>query len=114
MIHFLSLKTSTLALPPRKKQVVGAIFLAHFLRINSSLETLSFRRNQVQKDGAKALAQSMIGNAKCAIKSVNSMGISKKLRTGIDFRKFRTNNVPDVNCAKCQLDDDDVVFLEEW
>ena len=44
-------------------EVVGAIFLAHFLRINTSLTTLDFRRHDVQKDGAKALAQAIIGHA---------------------------------------------------
>ena len=34
-------------------EVVGAIFLAHFLRFNESVVELSFRRNDVQKDGAK-------------------------------------------------------------
>ena len=42
-------------------EVVGAIFLAHFLRLNSSVTDLCFRRNDVQKDGAKALAQSLLG-----------------------------------------------------
>ncbi|CAD7928384.1 unnamed protein product [Amoebophrya sp. A25] len=95
-------------------EVVGAIFLAHFLRLNSSLKTISFRRNQVEKDGAKALAQSMIGNTNCQIRSVNSMGIRKKERTGIDFRLFRKNQLTEVNLAKTGIDDDDVVFLEEW
>ncbi|CAD7927849.1 unnamed protein product [Amoebophrya sp. A120] len=95
-------------------EVVGAIFLAHFLRLNSSLKSLNFRRNQVEKDGAKALAQSMIGNASCQITSVNGLGIRKRERTGVDLRKFRKNEVPEVNLENAGLDDDDVVFLEEW
>lgn len=95
-------------------EVVGAIFLAHFIRLNSSIKAISFRRNEVEKDGAKALAQSMIGNTKCAIAHVNMMGKSKKRRTGIDFTKFRVNGVQEVPLSKCGLDDDDVVFLEEW
>ena len=95
-------------------EVVGAIFLAHFLRLNSSLRQFSFRRNMVQKDGAKALAQSMIGNTKCEIAGVNMMRVNAKQRTGIDFTKFRTNEVKEAPLGNCSLDDDDIVFLEEW
>ena len=42
------------------------------------------------------------------------MGIDEGRRTGIDFTKFRTNEVTDVKLANCSLDDDDIVFLEEW
>lgn len=97
-------------------EVVGAIFLAHFLRLNSSLTELDFRRNNVEKDGAKALAQSLLGNAQCQLQVVN--GMEKEARgskpTGLDFADFRTSQLTVLNLSKKMLDDDDFVFLEEW
>lgn len=101
-------------------EVVGAIFLAHFLRLNSSLTYLNFSRNDVQKDGAKALAQSLLGNPQCALRRVNNMGISRCPgpdrggKPGIDFEQFRTSSLVSVHLSKRGLDDDDFVFLEEW
>eukprot|EP00929_Paragymnodinium_shiwhaense_P119158 TRINITY_DN91032_c0_g1_i1.p1 TRINITY_DN91032_c0_g1~~TRINITY_DN91032_c0_g1_i1.p1 ORF type:complete len:1888 (-),score=482.22 TRINITY_DN91032_c0_g1_i1:66-5597(-) len=101
-------------------EVVGAIFLAHFLRLNNSLTYLNFRRNDVQKDGAKALAQSMLGNPQCNLRTVNTMGPpmcpdgKRGGRGGIDFGHFRTSQLTTVNLSKRLLDDDDFVFLEEW
>jgi len=100
--------------------VVGAIFLAHFLRLNSSLTSLNFSRNDVQKDGAKALAQSLLGNPQCALRIVNNMGPSlapsqgRGGKPGIDFASFRTNQLRVINLSKRLMDDDDFVFLEEW
>eukprot|EP00397_Hematodinium_sp_SG-2012_P001205 GEMP01001206.1.p1 GENE.GEMP01001206.1~~GEMP01001206.1.p1 ORF type:complete len:1723 (+),score=302.95 GEMP01001206.1:235-5403(+) len=93
-------------------EVVGAIFLAHFLRLNSSLTSIHFRRNNIQKDGAKALAQSMISNVNCKIQFINLMRPTQ--RTGFDFMEFRSNQLQSVNLSKCRLDDDEMVFLEEW
>jgi len=101
-------------------EVVGAIFLAHFLRLNSSLTFIDFRRNDVQKDGAKALAQSLLGNPQCALRTVNTMGQSiapgpgRGGKPGIDFAGFRASTLTHVNLSKRGLDDDDFVFLEEW
>lgn len=101
-------------------EVVGAIFLAHFLRLNSSLTHLNFRRNDVQKDGAKALAQSLLGNPTCALRTVNGMGPplcpgpDRGGRPGIDFAQFHTKELQKVHLSKRLLDDDDFVFLEEW
>jgi hypothetical protein len=38
------------------------------------------------------------------------MGVSEKFRTGVNFVKFRTNDVTTANFAKCGIDDDDMVF----
>lgn len=96
-------------------EVVGAIFLAHFLRLNNSLRHFNFKRNDVEKDGAKALAQSLLGNPHCALVTVNTMGPSKNgAKPGIDFQLFRAGNIRVVNLPKRLLDDDDFVFLEEW
>jgi len=104
-------------------EVVGAIFLAHFLRINSSLQFLCFRRNDVQKDGAKALAQSLLGNPDSRLRVVNYMGPSRPMGTlrserpsevGIDFSAFRVSALQTIHLQKRMLDDDDFVFLEEF
>jgi hypothetical protein len=101
-------------------EVVGAIFLAHFLRLNKSLTFLNFSRNDVQKDGAKALAQSLLGNPACNLRTVNGMGASlcpspnRGGKGGIDFGEFRSGNLVTVNLSRRMLDDDDFVFLEEW
>lgn len=101
-------------------EVVGAIFLAHFLRLNSSLTHINFARNDVQKDGAKALAQSLLGNPHCALRTVNNMGPARCPskdrggKPGIDFAQFRNSTLVTVNLSKRLLDDDDFVFLEEW
>jgi len=104
-------------------EVVGAIFLAHFLRINSSLQFLCFRRNDVQKDGAKALAQSLLGNPESRLRIVNYMGPARPMgaarsdrpsETGIDFSAFRVSALQTVHLQKRMLDDDDFVFLEEF
>ncbi|CAE8581131.1 unnamed protein product [Polarella glacialis] len=94
-------------------EVVGAIFLAHFLRLNSSLTYLNFKRNDIEKDGAKALAQSLLGNPQCVLRTVNTMGEAKN-KPGIDFSLFRTGQLTTVNLSKRLIDDDDFVFLEEW
>ncbi|CAK0856922.1 unnamed protein product [Prorocentrum cordatum] len=97
-------------------EVVGAIFLAHFLRLNSSLTELDFRRNNVEKDGAKALAQSLLGNAQCQLRVVNGMQLKAvgSRPIGCDFADFRTSQLTVLNLTKLMLDDDDFVFLEEW
>uniref|UniRef100_A0A7S4S9B5 Uncharacterized protein n=1 Tax=Alexandrium monilatum TaxID=311494 RepID=A0A7S4S9B5_9DINO len=98
-------------------EVVGAIFLAHFLRLNSSLTYLNFRRNNVQKDGAKALAQSLLGNPQCVLRTVNTMGPQKSpAKEGIDFSQFLTSppQLTKLVLRRRLLDDDDFVFLEEW
>lgn len=101
-------------------EVVGAIFLAHFLRLNSSLTELGFRRNDVQKDGAKALAQSLLGNPKCELRTIIGMGasrmpeVSRGGKPGIDFAMFRAGTLTTVHLSRRVLDDDDFVFLEEW
>lgn len=94
-------------------EVVGAIFLAHFLRLNTSLTTFNFRLNHVEKDGAKALAQSLLGNAQTVLQTVNTMGPTK-MKPGIDFGHFKTGHLTTVDLSKRGLDDDDFVFLEEW
>uniref|UniRef100_A0A0G4IB82 Uncharacterized protein n=1 Tax=Chromera velia CCMP2878 TaxID=1169474 RepID=A0A0G4IB82_9ALVE len=95
-------------------EVVGAIFLAHFLRLNESVRELNFRRNDVQKDGAKALAQAIIGNPKSAIETVNGLGWHPRARTGLNFQDFRSNSVRVLQVSKRMLNDEDMVFLEEW
>lgn len=96
-------------------EVVGAIFLAHFLRLNTSLKYFNFSRNEVEKDGAKALAQCLITNAQCALVTVNTMGPLKKAsKPGIDFQQFRAMTLKVVHLGSRLLDDDDMVFLEEW
>eukprot|EP00931_Biecheleriopsis_adriatica_P065100 TRINITY_DN39724_c0_g1_i1.p1 TRINITY_DN39724_c0_g1~~TRINITY_DN39724_c0_g1_i1.p1 ORF type:complete len:1898 (+),score=373.96 TRINITY_DN39724_c0_g1_i1:40-5694(+) len=94
-------------------EVVGAIFLAHFLRLNTSLTSLNFRLNAVEKDGAKALAQSLLGNAQTALRTVNTMGQAKN-KPGVDFAHFKMGQLTVVDLSKRQMDDDDFVFLEEW
>ena len=95
-------------------EVSGAIFLAHFLRVNTSIEVLCFRRNDVQKEGAKALAQAIIGNPDSKVRLVNTMAVQPSFRKGIDFCQFRTSNVQVVNLSNVMMVDDDMVFLEEW
>ncbi|CEM05616.1 unnamed protein product [Vitrella brassicaformis CCMP3155] len=87
-------------------EVVGAIILSHFLRFNESLKQIVFRRNDVQKEGAKAIAQSLIGNASSPLESVNTMKI--------DFRRFRSGHANSLNLANRLLVDEDIIFLEEW
>eukprot|EP00439_Symbiodinium_sp_Y106_P009970 s4495_g1.t1 len=94
-------------------EVVGAIFLAHFLRLNTSLISFNFRLNHVEKDGAKALAQSLLGNAQTLLQTVNTMGPTK-MKPGINFSHFKTGQLTTVDLSKRGMDDDDFVFLEEW
>lgn len=94
-------------------EVVGAIFLAHFLRLNTSLTYLNFKRNDVEKDGAKALAQSLLGNPQCVLRHVNTMGPTKS-KPGVDFGLFRSSQLQTVHLSKRLIDDDDFVFIEEW
>jgi hypothetical protein len=91
---------------------VGAIFLAHFLRTNTSLLSIQFQRNQVGKDGAKAIAQSLIGNTHSQVNEVNQMKPIKK--RGVHFAKFKTGDVKEIRMANFNLVDEDAVFLEEY
>eukprot|EP01066_Platyproteum_vivax_P001974 Platyproteum_vivax@DN12446_c0_g1_i1.p1 len=97
-------------------EVVGAIFLAHFLRQNWSLEFLCFRRNDVQKEGAKVLAQSIISNTKCRISMVNTMGskLQRDPEKGVNFCKLRKMMQKKINLQNCLLHSEDLIFLEEW
>lgn len=95
-------------------EAVGAIFLAHFLMINKSVETLRFQNNNVGREGAKALGQAILTNPDSRIRTVNHMGKRLNTAKGIDFLQFRKQNVKHIDLAHCGTDDDDIVFLHEW
>lgn len=91
---------------------VGAVFLAHFLRTNTSLQKIQFQRNGVGKDGSKAIAQAIIGNAGSQINEVNGMKPVKK--RGVHFSKFQNKEVETIRMPNHNLNDEDIVFLEEY
>eukprot|EP00397_Hematodinium_sp_SG-2012_P001045 GEMP01001046.1.p1 GENE.GEMP01001046.1~~GEMP01001046.1.p1 ORF type:complete len:1504 (+),score=273.65 GEMP01001046.1:195-4706(+) len=91
---------------------VGAIFLAHFLRGNTSLVSIQFQRNSVGKDGSKAIAQAIIGNPDSQINEVNHMKPKKK--RGVNFTKFQSKEIEEIRMANFNLVDEDIVFLEEY
>jgi len=95
-------------------EVVGAIFLAHYLRVNRSLESIKFQNNNVEKEGAKAISQAILSTPDSNIRSVNHMGKRPKTDKGIDLQLFRKGQVPYVDLSHCNVDDDDLVFLVEW
>ena len=62
----------------------------------------------------EALAQSLLNNPQCVIRTVNAMGPLTPTKPGIDFSLFRTMQLTQIQVSKRLLDDDDFVFLEEW
>eukprot|EP00397_Hematodinium_sp_SG-2012_P000310 GEMP01000310.1.p1 GENE.GEMP01000310.1~~GEMP01000310.1.p1 ORF type:complete len:1691 (+),score=330.69 GEMP01000310.1:326-5398(+) len=95
-------------------EVCGAIFLAHFLMINRSLESLKFQNNNVEREGAKALSQAILTNAGSTIRSVNHMGQRLNTEKGIDFTQFRQSNIRSIDLSYCNVTDEDLIFLIEW
>jgi len=100
-------------------EVCGALFLAKFLAVNTSLEGIKFQNNHVGKEGTLEICRAILNNEQSNISSVNHMGIrrtpgKKEEFKGFDLKELRQNKVSlAVDLSDTNLADEDLIFLME-